>query len=368
MRRLAADRTFLDGRIGPATLDIEGDSIVGVHDGVDPAADRLEGLVAPGFVDVHGHGGGGAAFGTTDPAEVRRALDVHRRLGTTSQVASLVTESIASLEAQLDTLAPLVEAGELAGVHLEGPWLAEKYKGAHPASRLIDPVASDVDALLAAGRGTIRMVTIAPERPGGLDAVSRLVAAGVVVAVGHSDADHATTRAALARGASGATHLFNAMAPLHHRRPGPILAFWESNAYLELIADGVHVDPDLVTQVMRAAPERVVLITDAMAAACAHDGDYTLGELDVVVTDGVARLAEGGAIAGSTLTLDAALRNVVGAGVPLEQALTALTRRPAEYLRLARVGRLAEGCYADVVVLDDDLRVSSVLRRGRWLA
>ncbi len=363
---IASERVFLDGEFRPATLRVEGERIAEVI--LDRVSDApLTGRLVPGFVDVHSHGGGGATFGTTDPSSVRQALAAHRAHGTTTQVASLVTESLDSLHAQVTVLAELVAAGELAGIHLEGPWLAAEYKGAHPLERLLDPTPAAIDALLDAGRGTIRMVTLAPERVGGLDAVERFVAAGVVVALGHTNADHETARAAIARGATGVTHLFNAMAPLHHRRPGPILAFWESDVYLELIFDTIHVDAALAAQTMRAAPDRAVLITDAMAAASASDGHYVLGELDVIVSDGIARLAQGGAIAGSTLTLDKAVRHAVAAGVPLELALTAATSRPAEYLGLPDVGRFDVGAFADAVVLDADLGVEWVMRRGSWL-
>ncbi|MFZ0531404.1 MAG: amidohydrolase family protein, partial [Propionicimonas sp.] len=305
-------------------LEVDGDRIVAAGTGPAPRpADHwLEGTVVPGYVDVHSHGGGGSSFVTEDPDEARAVLAAHRRLGVTTMVASLVTGSVPDLKRQVACLAGLVEAGELAGIHLEGPWLAPRYTGAHPPLLLADPRPDAVAELLAAGRGTVRMVTIAPERPGALESIRLLAAQGVVAAVGHTDADFETSRAAIEAGARGATHLFNAMAPLRHRAPGPVLALWQDRrVFLELIMDGVHVSPELVAFVMSTAPGRVVLVTDAMAAAAGGDGDYVLGELPVEVRDAVARIAGTDTIAGSTLTLDRAVRNAVAAGVPLAQAV-----------------------------------------------
>ena len=190
----------------------------------------------------------------------------------------------------------------------------------------------------------------------------------MVVAIGHTDADFDISRAAIDAGARGATHLFNAMAPLRHRDPGPVLALWaDPRVHLELIMDGVHVRPELVAFVMATEPHRVVLVTDAMAAAAGADGDYVLGELPVEVRDGVARIAGTDTIAGSTLTLDRAVRNCVAAGVPLAQAVRAATSVPADYLGLADVGRLATGKRADLAVLADDLTVMRVMQRGAWV-
>jgi N-acetylglucosamine-6-phosphate deacetylase len=352
-------------------LEIDGERILATGVGAPsrPADEHLEGTVVPGYVDVHSHGGGGASFVTEDPDIARQALAAHRRLGVTTMVASLVTGTLPDLRRQTACLAGLVESGELAGVHLEGPWLALEYKGAHPPKLLTDPQPAEVAELLDAGRGAVKMVTIAPERAGAMDSIRLMASRGVVAAVGHTNADFDTTREAIEAGATGATHLFNAMAPLRHREPGPVLALWEDpRVYLELIVDGVHVRPELVAFVAASTPGRIVFVTDAMAAAASEDGDYVLGELPVEVRAGVARIAGTDTIAGSTLTLDRAVRNAVAAGVPFVRAVRSATQIPADYLSLPDVGRIAAGKRADLAVLDGGLAVTRVMRRGAWVA
>lgn len=333
-----------------------------------PSDHHLTGIVVPGYVDVHAHGGGGASFVTEDPDDVRRVLAAHRSRGTTTMVGSLVTGTIENLTRQVAMLAGLVESGELAGIHLEGPWLSEEYRGAHPEELLRDPTISDIDTLLDAGRGGVRMVTIAPERPGAMEAISHLHAKGVVVAIGHTAADYETTQEAVAAGARGATHLFNAMPPLRHRAPGPVLALREDpRVFVEIIFDGVHVRPEFAAFVWLAHPERMVMVTDAMAAAAGPDGDYVLGELEVTVRNRLATVEGTTTIAGSTLTLDWAVRNAVAAGVPMMRAFTSATAIPADYLGLRDVGRLAPGGQANLLELDDELFVSRVMHKGQWV-
>jgi N-acetylglucosamine-6-phosphate deacetylase len=370
---LTADRVLFpdaDSAV-PGYVEIEGERITATGTGAPPrpADEHVAGTVIPGYVDVHSHGGGGASFVTEDPDAARQALAAHRRLGVTTMVASLVTGSLPDLKRQVACLAGLVESGELAGIHLEGPWLAEEYKGAHPPKLLTDPQPVEVAELLDAGRGAVKMVTIAPERAGAMDSIRLMAARGVVAAVGHTNADFDTARAAIEAGATGATHLFNAMVPLRHREPGPVLALWEDRrVYLELIMDGVHVRPELVAFVAASTPDRVVLVTDAMAAAASEDGDYVLGELPVEVRGGVARIAGTDTIAGSTLTLDRAVRNAVAAGVPFVRAVRSATQIPADYLSLPEVGRLAVGKRADLAVLGAGLAVVRVMQRGSWLS
>jgi N-acetylglucosamine-6-phosphate deacetylase len=322
--------------------------------------------VVPGFVDVHVHGGGGAAFDGGDPAAVATVVRTHLVHGTTTMVASLVTDSMDGLAASCSALATLADDGVVAGIHLEGQWLSPRRAGAHEPSLLLPPTLEAVDRLVEASQGHLRMVTLAPELPGALVVIPELVSAGVVVAIGHTNATYDETRAALDAGATVATHLFNAMPSLHHREPGPVAALLESSAYLELVADGVHVHPAVLALAWRTG--RTALVTDAMAATGAADGEYRLGALSVVVRDGVARLASSGAIAGSTGTLATSLRLATSlAGVPLPDALAAVSSVPAAMLGLAGAGRLEPGAWADLVELSDDLEVNRVMRRGTWV-
>jgi N-acetylglucosamine-6-phosphate deacetylase len=346
----------------PGLLRTEGDRVVEVGPWVSGTPDLEVANLAPGLVDVHSHGGGGASF-SIDP---ETAILAHRRTGTTTQIASLVTESYDDLEAQVRMLTPYVAAGELAGIHLEGPWLSERFHGAHPVPLLRDPAWPDVERLLDAG--PVKMVTVAVERTGGIEACRLMAARGVVAAIGHTNADYETAVAALAAGASGATHLFNAMRPIHHRQPGPVVALLaHPTAALELIVDGTHTHPALVKYIADTHPTRIVLVTDAMAAAGAADGDYILGTLSVEVRDSVARIAGTDTIAGSTLTLSKGLANAVRYGVDPLVAVRAATIQPARWLGLD-AGDLTVGGRADAVVLDESWTVTRVLRRGEWLA
>lgn len=319
-------------------------------------------MLTPGLVDIHGHGGGGGAYDDGLDA-IRLARAVHLAHGTTRAVLSLVTASIDDLCARVALIASLAEQdATVLGSHLEGPFLDVAHKGAHTASLLRAPDAAAIDRLLVAGRGTIRQVTLAPELPGGLDAVARFVRGGVAVAVGHTGATAEHAGAAFAAGATLLTHAFNAMPGIHHRDPGPIVAAMrDDRVTLELIADGIHVHPDVIALAFAGAPGRIALITDAMAAAGAPEGRYTLGGLAVTVQDGTARLDSNGAIAGSTLTQDAALRLAVSSGVALPDAVAALTAVPARALGLAhRFGSLRVGAAADAVLWNDGLEVEQV--------
>jgi N-acetylglucosamine-6-phosphate deacetylase len=292
--------------------------------------------LANSFVDIHCHGGGGHAFGG-DVEGTLAALAAHRAHGTGKVVASLVSEPVSVTIAGMDVVrqAMAVDAAIL-GVHLEGPFISPARKGAHDLATLRLPTRDAVTELLEAGDGIIRQITIAPELDGALDAIEQLVEAGVVVAVGHSEADAATTCAAFDRGATLLTHGFNAMRGIVAREVGPVgAALADERVAIELIADGIHVDPSLVAAVFRAAPGRVVLVTDAMAAAASAPGRYPLGTLQVDVTeDGRAYVAGTQTLAGSTLTMDRAVEVCVAAGVPEADAVAAATTTPARVIGL----------------------------------
>jgi N-acetylglucosamine-6-phosphate deacetylase len=353
--------------------------IVGVaaaRDGVGPPASGD--VIVPGLIDIHCHGGGGHSFATFSADEARAAAAFHASRGTTGVVASLVTAAPADLLAQVRTLAPLVADGTLLGLHLEGPFLSPARRGAHAAALLLDPDESLVAALLAAAAGAIKIVTIAPERTGATGVTSMLRDAGVTVAFGHTDTDYAGLAAALAGSADALiTHLGNAMALVHHRAAGPVAAALVAAAadlaWVELIADGVHTDAGFTRLVFAtAAPGRVVLVTDAMAAAGMPDGAYALGPLRVTVAGGVARLAgpDGvaeGSIAGGTRTLIEVVATAAASGVPLADAVRAASETPARVLGLPSRGVLGPGLAADLVITDTELGVRRVMQAGRFL-
>jgi len=363
-RRLLTPRGLAEGWVEVARNRIAAWGL-GLPD-VEP--DVVADVVSPGFVDVHCHGGGGANFGA-DPVQNSTVLATHAAHGTTTMVASLVTGTLPDLAEEVRVLSRLVDEGRLAGIHLEGPWLAEEYKGAHPASLLLNPLIADIDALLDASRGHVLMVTLAPEKPGGIEAVRHLSERGVMASIGHTACDYDIACEAIEAGARGTTHLFNAMPDILHRAPGPGLALWsDPRVWVELICDGIHVHPKLIAHVMATKPERCVLVTDAMAAAGFDDGDYVLGELPVDVRNGVAHIAGTSTIAGSTLTLDSAVRTAVSAGVDPVVALRAATSHPADYLGLREVGRIEPGFWADLVCLTDELVPTRVMRHGELIA
>jgi N-acetylglucosamine-6-phosphate deacetylase len=358
------------GETPDAWILFDGDTITATGSGADrPLADETLDLtgrwIVPGFLDLHTHGGGGQDYATGD---IAAGLAAHRRHGTTRTVVSLVAEPVEVLEQQLARIADLTAADpRVLGSHLEGPFLAEARRGAHAAEMLRTPDDSTIDRLIAAARGTLRQVTIAPELPGGLDAVRRFAAAGVVVAIGHTETDAATARAAFDAGATLLTHAFNAMPGIHHRAGGPVAAALDDERVsLELVLDGLHVEQSVAAIAFAAAPGRIALISDAMAAAGAADGSYRLGTLDVTVASGIAMVAGTETIAGSTLTLDTALILAIDAlGLSRSEAVAALTATPARILGLAdRFGLLAPGYAADVVVLDADDTVEQVWAAG----
>lgn len=390
---------FLRGRIVTASLDIA-DGVVAADGGLvtfaGPAQDfpgvlppdaPAGRILVPGLVDVHCHGAYGSDFSEGDPDGAERAARYLHSRGTTTLLASLVTGEPGDLVRNLEILRELAGLGLIAGSHLEGPFLSGQQCGAHDPVLLLEPDPEVVARMLAAAGPTLASMTLAAELPGASELAAQLAARGIIPSLGHTAADHATAAAFLARAAAAldsagnstgrnrptVTHLFNAMPPLHHRSPGPVSASLSAakagQAVVELIADGVHLAPETVKLVFDlVGPHNITLVTDSMAATGLEDGQYRLGSLSVTVAGGVARVDATGAIAGGTSTLLDVIRSCVAAGVPLRDAVTSASAVPASLLGLsAHAGDLRAGMQADVVVLDQDLHLKAVLRRGEWV-
>ncbi|HEX4661326.1 MAG TPA: N-acetylglucosamine-6-phosphate deacetylase [Streptosporangiaceae bacterium] len=336
------------------------------------AVDLAGAWLLPGYIDLHVHGGGGHDA-SASPADLAAAVAFHRQHGTTRTLVSLVAAPLEALAEQLAWIADRVAIGPTAqghvlGAHLEGPFLSAARCGAQNPGHLLRPDTAAFARLAAAARGTLRSITIAPELPGALDLIAAARAAGAVAAVGHTDATYAQARVGLDAGLRLATHLFNGMRPVHHREPGVVVAVLEGRIAFEIINDGIHVHPALIRLLAREEPEQLLLVTDAISAAGTGDGEFLLGGLQAVARDGAARLAATGTLAGSTLTMDAAVRRaVVECGLPIEVASAAASANPARVLGIGdRCGAIAVGHDADLVVLDDELRLLRVMAGGSW--
>ncbi|MEV5338429.1 N-acetylglucosamine-6-phosphate deacetylase [Streptomyces sp. NPDC052676] len=358
--------TVRNGRLAVEGTRISGTAPAGAH-----VLDVTGHWLVPGFVDLHNHGGGGASFTSGTVDDVLRGIHTHRTHGTTTLVASTVTGDMHFLAQRAGLLSELAEQGDIAGIHFEGPFISPCRKGAHSEELLRDPDPAEVRKLIDAARGHAKMVTLATELPGGIDSVRLLADHGVIAAVGHTDATYEQTVEAIEAGATVATHLFNAMPALGHRAPGPIAALLEDERVtVELINDGTHLHPAALELAFHhAGANRVAFITDAMDAAGFGDGRYMLGPLEVEVADGVARLVEGGSIAGSTLTLDRAFKRAVTVDrLPVADVVAALSANPARLLGMDdRIGSLEPGKDADLVLLDGDFELKGVMRRGEWV-
>ncbi len=351
------------GEISQGWVSVDNGTITAIGEGTPTSATtHLDGTMLPGFVDIHCHGGGGHSF--DDPAGAAAAAEFHLQHGTTSILASLVSAPIHDQLRLLSALTRLVTDDVIAGVHLEGPFLSHIKCGAQNPAVLVDPSPEAVSQLLEFAGSSLRYITIAPELPGALEAIERLTAAGVVVALGHSDATAAEAVAGRQAGATAVTHLFNAMRTVHHRDNGLAdVALIDPLLSTEVIPDGIHVAQMAMQLAATTKQHRLVAVTDAISAAGMPDGDYRLGGLDVTCADGAARLTGTNTLAGSTLTMDRAfayLHTVMG--LSLTAAAHATATEPARVLGLHHVGTIEVGKQADFVVWNDGLR--EVIKKG----
>ena len=352
---ITAARAVIDGKDrSEIWIDIREGLIHEIGDGPHPSAERkFTGTLIPGFVDIHCHGGGGYYFSNLNPDQITGAIDIHRQAGTTTQYASLVTADLDQLKAQIEALIPFVRSGDLAGIHLEGPYLSHAKCGAHAPELLRAPHLSEIKSLIEWGQGTIAMVTIAPELEGALESITWLASQGIVAAIGHSDADADTARAAIDAGAKVVTHFTNAMAKMVGGQSMATEVLEDSEISLELINDGTHVPIDVIEVVKKNALERTILVTDAMSAAGSIDGKYLIGDLEVEVKDSIARLVSNGSLAGSTLTMERAFINFINKdGVNIVNAVHAASTRAAHVFGLKNVGTISIGKKADILHFD----------------
>jgi N-acetylglucosamine-6-phosphate deacetylase len=336
--------------------------------------------IVPGFVDVHIHGAGGHDVMEADARALDRITSTVARHGTTSMVATTVTAAVEDTCRSLEGIARYIRshelgensrlAAEILGVHLEGPFISPAQRGVHPPAAISRPSIEILKQFLTASDNLVKILTLAPELPGAIEVIEFAVAAGLVVGMGHTDADYDQARAAIRAGARHAVHTYNAMRPFLHRDPGILGAILtDPEVTAEIIADGVHVAVAAIQVLIGAKGfDTVLLVSDGIAATAMPDGNYRLGNFEVNVRGGVARNSEG-KLAGSTLTLDRAIRNVVAYGVPLLEAVRMATVLPARRLGLAgKKGVIAPGADADIVALTPDLRVAAVMTRGAGLA
>ena len=357
--RLGVEAALVDGRFVKGDVEIDDGRIAGYG----LVSSNGKGIAVPGFVDLQVNGFSGVDFFETDADGYRRAGEAMLDTGVTAYLPTFVTAPEQQLLAALREVPARSDGPRILGVHLEGPFLSPVRLGIHPTAARRDPDVQLLERLLDAG--PVRLVTLAPELPGAGALVETLLRREIAVSCGHSDATAEQANAAFDLGIRTVTHLFNAMRPFGHRDPGIAgAALARDDVIVQLILDGVHLAPETATVVWRAAAGRVALVTDAIAGARLTDGAYKLNGLAIETRDGVAR-GPGGELAGSTLTMIEAVRNLHALGAPLADAVSAATEVPARVLRLPAVGRLAVGLPADVVVLTDELEIDRVLVDGR---
>jgi N-acetylglucosamine-6-phosphate deacetylase len=356
--RLGVEAALVDGALVPGDVEVA-DGVVAAYGVAGPNG---RGVAVPGFVDLQVNGFAGVDLMGADADGYRRAGEALLESGVTAYLPTFISAPEEDLLAALGNVPMAADGPRVLGVHLEGPFLAPTRLGIHPASARRDPDPALLERLL--GAGPVRLMTLAPELPGADGLIDLLLLRGVAVSCGHTDATAADATEAFDRGARSVTHLFNAMRPFRHRDPGLAgAALARDDVVVQIILDGVHLAEETARVVWQSAAGRVALVTDAVAGAGMADGAYFLGGSEIEVRNGVPR-GEGDVLAGSTLTMIEAVRNLHGLGIPLSQAVAAATAVPARVLGLPTLGRLDVDLPADLVVLDDNLEIERVCVGG----
>ncbi|ASJ16515.1 N-acetylglucosamine-6-phosphate deacetylase [Thermococcus chitonophagus] len=359
--------------IAPGTIVIEDGIIKQIMEGKVKDGIDLEGkIVAPGFIDTHIHGCYGFDTNNGESLRFQKMSKMLVRHGVTSFIPTTVTDSHENLLRISREVGKIIEeykgdgGARILGLHLEGPYINPKKKGAQNPEYIRKPDFGEFMEYWKASNGNIREITIAPEVEGAIEFIENVTRLGVIVQLGHTNATYEEAKRAIIAGASKATHLFNAMRGIHHREVGVVGACLESeNIYLEMICDLIHLSPQIIRLVYKlAGPYRITLVTDAISATGLPDGRYTLGGLDVIVQGGICRLLDG-TLAGSTLTMDKAIKNLVNIGIPLRDALIMASYVPAKAIGESDIGILRPGYRADFVVLDNNLTVVQTYINGR---
>jgi len=366
----AATLVTHEADLADAVLAVSNSSIAAIGKGA-PTLDLGDAIIAPGMIDIHIHGREGCDVMDADPAALREISASLAQHGVTGFLATTATaaweRTMGALSMVGEVMAgPALPGARLLGAYSEGIFFSEIHKGAHNEAFFLAPSAARIAEMQQAARGSLKVVALAPEREGAMEAIPYAVAQGIRVVLGHTDATYDQTMEALAAGASGGVHVFNGMRGIHHRDPGCAGAVMLHPATVEVIADGVHLHPAILSMITRLKqPEEVMLISDCMCAGGLHDGDYRLGEMDVKVSQGVARTQAGG-LAGSTLTLDNAVQRMVReVGLSFREALQMASLSPAHFLGIDNfTGSLAQGKQADLAIMDADHRVRATIVGG----
>ena len=337
--------------VGDTWVEVSENFIRSVNKGVHSSPNQIiDGTLIPGFVDIHCHGGGGKYFSALTAGEIHSVIQTHRGHGTTSLLASLVSEPIETIKEQIIRLRPLYESGQILGIHLEGPYLSHARCGAHDPQLLVTPDLAEIKELLELADGAIKMITIAPELPGAVEAIKYLSAAGVTVGIGHSDGAFIDAAAGTNAGASVVTHFMNGMNKSLTEGSFASFVVADERLSVELIIDGHHIPFATAREIYTALGPRIIFVTDAMAAAGSSDGSYTIGKLPVIVKDAVARLQSSGSLAGSTLTMDVVFANSIHElGLSIPEAVAATSTRAAKLMGLNDRGEIAVGNRADLL-------------------